>query len=456
MRWWLVLLLAACGDNLAEEPANPQSGSRLKLYWFESDDGLRAPASLVFGERFYDVETGTDCEPIEWADGKTRCTPGVWHEYPGFPGTYNITVFLDADCTRLVGRGSNPTNVYLHGGWRGEQFYPDGVIVGAKFLNGQPHQYFAIEDGVCVGPIIDSMFALYDLGASIEPDRIPVLTRRVPDTLERIGQQVDEDEDGARIPRGLFDRTLDTYCGPDTVHGPTTVCAPYSAPVEDRYVDAMCTRPAVATTDPDIHAASSYSPFDWCSQYFALGSAVTGQTYQRVDGACVEASVPDGATVYQIGAPLELPPLDIAPVFEGHRLAAVSSSRIASRPTLGLYDTTLDARCDFFQDAVSPYTKTMRCRPTAQYIDQAYADAACTQAIGVSLEPLGECLTPARYAVAIENARAVYHVLMGPTTGFTKTDTGCIPLVDPPGYRYFGIGRAISEDELARATLVHD
>src|SRR4051794_32406047 len=48
-----------------------KSGTRLKVSWYETPDGVRSPVPDVF----FDSAMAVGCRPRKWTDGKTRCVP---------------------------------------------------------------------------------------------------------------------------------------------------------------------------------------------------------------------------------------------------------------------------------------------------------------------------------------------------------------------------------------------
>lgn len=87
---FVVALAAACnGDDVPPDTA--QSGTRLKLGWFEFEDGLR-----TWSMDIRDSKLDEPCRPVEWSDSVLRCTPQT--------GTL---AFSDAACTKPYIIGNN-------------------------------------------------------------------------------------------------------------------------------------------------------------------------------------------------------------------------------------------------------------------------------------------------------------------------------------------------------------
>src|SRR5258708_4036422 len=69
------------------------SGTRLKLVWYQTADGVKTWIVNSAGPTFFDAQRAEDCRARLWADGATYCTPAPLQ-----------AVYTDAGCTTAVGQ----------------------------------------------------------------------------------------------------------------------------------------------------------------------------------------------------------------------------------------------------------------------------------------------------------------------------------------------------------------
>jgi len=456
MRWWVCWLLAACGDNLVDEPADQHSGSRLKLYWYDYDGAREVASRAGFyqdgsgrANRFYDLERAEDCTTIEWLDGTIRCTPGIGPTEPFDVLTYATTVYADAGCAQLIGRGAPQADYFLHGEWKANRFYPSLVIHRGRAIPGPAGGYYERRDGECVGPV-ENDEPTYELASSISGSELVEVERRELAATTRIGHLADLSDDGMLLRDAFHDHELDTDCYLLTVHGLSTVCAPDAAAcIDDLFLDADCTRPGASSAE-DVRFA--YSETSNCVSYFRRGDLVTTPVYHQVAGACVETTPPAGETVFEIGPPVTLAEVDLVPAPSLNRLTDLHAQGSSDDPAVALFDTDATTICgydDFF------HRPDGRCLPAPWGADDAYGDPNCVQPIQISQVPAGTCDNDARYATSDFER---YHEIIGVIdSAFTHSETGrCIPLVPTPGYAVHALGRTVLRSEFVRGVPVVD
>jgi hypothetical protein len=153
-------LLAACGGGSSphlggDAPADSDtiaaseghSGTRLKLAWLDTPDGIHQVTTTT--RDYFDAQLGDDCRAEVWADGKTHCTPDA-------PGV----MYADAGCTqqRLLSRTPLPKYV-VHRDLQNlvvEAYVPGAAITGS--------QYWELRaDGMCYGPYNTGLANLWEL-----------------------------------------------------------------------------------------------------------------------------------------------------------------------------------------------------------------------------------------------------------------------------------------------------
>jgi hypothetical protein len=443
-RWWIVLGLAACGDNLVNERAEQRSGTRLKLSWYEYPDGARERAYLA---RIHDAALDRPCELVEWADGVRRCTLEVNpHSFMVEP--YPRVVYADPGCTRPLGRSSGFVPgyaFYLEQWMAGEPKLARAFLPGAVVVP-QPTSVYEQRDGSCEPVAEVSRYAYFELGRELSPDHFVSVTRTQLATSGRVGHVADLSADGLSIWRGYHDHELDVSCS--TEHGPTGQlhCTP-AGHVVTHYADPACREPAVVVPSDakDTRFAFAFDQTTWCRTYFRTGARLEGPIFQRLGGTCVVASI-DDAAAFRVGAPLAFPAGSLEVVASPERALhdVVTTFDGISSPSLGLYDSELQARCTAIP--IGWY-----CSPTAYSgLDEVFTEPTCTVRSQVTLAPVGACVPPLPYA----SSGFDYHRI-GPRV-IVYGGSDCTPRTPPPGYAWHSVGPALSRDAFAPATLVVD
>src|SRR6185312_15562710 len=84
----------ATSDAAVHGPTIARSGSRLKLAWYQTNDGVRVPTS---NDEFYDSSRDELCRLWYLSDGLRHCTP--------LPTTNPTLFYADSACTMPVFKG---------------------------------------------------------------------------------------------------------------------------------------------------------------------------------------------------------------------------------------------------------------------------------------------------------------------------------------------------------------
>jgi hypothetical protein len=232
----VVVALVGCGDNLVDESADDRSGTQLKLRWFEYSDGARELAWSSSEGVYFDSRFDTRCEPIEWADGVTRCTPGVHARLTGL--TYAVGAFTDDACTQLVGRSLGDPDFVALGELRGDQHYPTQLLRGGKPLSILGPYYERRDDG-CAGPFTAVESRLYEVGALVPTADLVALVERELPTTGRLAHRTLEGSDGSGLWLGFHDRELAVDCSTECIAGGSFACVPKAAPPGSMVLDQL-------------------------------------------------------------------------------------------------------------------------------------------------------------------------------------------------------------------------
>lgn len=422
----ILLLLAACGDDVRRDPAAaPHSGSRLKLEWYFYGDGAKEPNP----EAFYDTLIHGRCTPRRWSDGEERCAPAA-----------DEAVYTNADCTELVGRAevfSKPAFFLGYDELAGERLPARLYFAGP--LTTAPASIYERIDGACVGPrFTPSDLMYFELNGETQADGVVALRDREVPAGDRLDMMLRETDDGLYLPLGLRDRTLDVACrAADRPSG--AVCEPVGVAGAFYFADADCTMPAlgvslVAPAPPIVATIDA----DGCAAYHAVGEGIA--LYTRSGASCVPAG--NQVRGYALGAPIALAPLERTIIDDrAHRLqqieVAAGTERLLDER---LYDTAtrVDCRRVEFDDAV-------RCIPAATVQATTLFAQGCTLPIPVAEVPERTC-TPIDFAITFSDegvlqVRAIGDRLASPL--YSQITGACAPYVPPRGRVVRAVGPPI-------------
>lgn len=298
-RLLLALGCAACGENThPDELFTAVSGARLALQQFRYDDGTEQATA----DEFYDTDLHARCAPQRWSDDLVRCVPVA-----------DDAVYTDAACTMLVGRARTAVEpeLFLAYAAIGEVVRP-ARLFRAGAATDPIAQFYEMRDGACTGPRSspEEPITYFAVGDEIEgASLVPIRDGEIGDG--RLGVQIREGDDGARVPFGLRDRELGVACSPARGDGGDILCAPTSAAPASYFRDPACNEAVAAASaaapPPTIVAVVEPSG---CTGYRAVAGEVPGAPLYRRDGdACTPAARPAGARLFAAGAGLELAPL---------------------------------------------------------------------------------------------------------------------------------------------------
>src|SRR5512143_1483814 len=189
------LVLVGCGDNLADLNDGARSGIRLKLDWYDYDDG---PRHWAQGEVYFDADRDEECKPLEWDDGATYCTPVA------FPRD-GYEPYADAGCTELLAERADVApylseRVDACGMARPAHLYPirDPVDLDRYWVS--------LGDGTCQE--VDTPRTLWRLGPEVPRSSLVRLGVEPPRGIGRIELRVRTSIDGMRLPIGYVDSLL--------------------------------------------------------------------------------------------------------------------------------------------------------------------------------------------------------------------------------------------------------
>lgn len=393
-RIWLVVVVAAgCGSpdpkvtldgggsDAQETPADAHiytingasSGTRLKLGWVQTADGMRHLSRTSLD--YYDSMREVDCRAEVWANGKTYCTPN-----------HDFTAYSDADCTTpiMVAHGTPPAYLAdVDSSGRMVGMYEPGARTPSVTA------YYTRSGTACYGPTSEpsDVYAVTPVTDLVELTHAFHGTGTLHDAWY-------EAADGFAAPRynKAFDPTLDVACTISWIGSWTgeQLCDPDAAYPTTAYASSDCmTDRLVVTNSADPAPAFGRVPTSQCggppdSRVFAVGSPTTPPSIYRKNGVTCSQSAPQPGKVYhplgsQVGTMVSVPiALDAV---AGYRLQPRVYGAGLNVRTGVFYDTVLDLDCGF--GAV-----TGPCLPSYVRSEQSsgrrlYTDVNCTSAIDV-------------------------------------------------------------------------
>jgi len=449
----MIVALVACGDNLViVDSAATQSGSRLKLSWYQYADGARELASRI---KFFDAVRDETCVAMPWTGGATYCTPGVISDFSG--NRYARTVFTTADCTAKVGAAASPVSHFIEDELVNGQAHLSHYYRSGPVAKPQPRQTYDLRDGVCAGPFdVTGAFVYFELGLELPKSQLAEITRTELGTRSRLGFTVDTSLDGMRIWVGYYDHGLETTCQLEYREDSAIVCAPSNAYDVDYFRDAQCTQPtlSVASSRPEPRFATRHSLQTDCTSYFRVGSRVESPLFERFGEQCLASTAPLDERQYSVEEPLVLPVLELEYVeTPGRRLQdVVGVHGDTTTPSVGLFDTVTGVRC-----RASGFSTDIRCMPTRRAAREAYTDSTCdTQQLVTELRT-GSCDGP--YDDFAQSQFEIYKIgaPVEATLYLKTTDARCVPYISPAGYTQFHlVGPPVTTEFFPPATLVVD
>ena len=363
---WLVVLVVGCGDNVVVSPDRAQSGSRLKITWYDFDGGLSVPAA---GDEVWDSELGFDCVPTRFMNGGTYCAPPS----PGSAG------FSDPACTKPINRDPNQPFV-VETAWSCGNWVPTKLFrAGAKIQAAGAWDFNSV--GECI-PVADAgMFT--EVGPEIPLDSLVELrTARVG--KDRLVAEVLRGNDGFSFPESIYDQELSSACyisGLDNVAN--AVCDPGSAvAIDDKtFTDAACKSVGAWTPSgcpSELAPTVAWKSDSKCGTYYRLGSAT--KAFAKSGTACIATDMPT-EELHTIGERIDLVDMTRGPDASVPRRVQpiyIDHGSLHFRDPFNLYDTQLETECVILtlpdgSDACVPYGYT--------FAHDYFLDAACTSSI---------------------------------------------------------------------------
>jgi hypothetical protein len=402
---WSIVFSVACGgddapaspDAASPDAASPDApppdpnegavnGSRIKLRWYTTPDGLK-----TFKELF-DSERNEVCSAQEFSDGKTHCAPGAAR-----------VVYSDAGCTQPVGiapssgctgAGASPLPSYF--AERVEMAC--GTQISRVFARGSQlsmteyHQKLA--SGCDPSPTQTGSDQIYALIDEVPAAALAVMTKTTPGAAAgRLAERTWTTTDGLKVPAAVYDTELATECA--VTASPTDAAAVTCVPTTASralYRDDMCTQPEaeIATgcsTSGFIDVADKPLCRAASHRYYRIGTAVPAQDPFRLASDCEPSTQSAGASYFLPGAEVALPAIARAHGTTGHRLEPIYATLGELRVRAGLFDTMKGTECVIQTDVTTGNTA---CLPTA-VVGGFYTDASCapSSAVDITFVDLG-------------------------------------------------------------------
>jgi hypothetical protein len=433
--WVAVGALVACGDNLAPETADPRSGSRLELQYFEYEDGTRQLAD----RGFFDAARDEPCRSLQWSDGFTYCTPDA-----------HPAIYTNADCTLELGRvpvDRAAASYFLHTFHVGGDFMPSRLYRRGAAAPPPAGAYQLRDDG-CTGPVeLPASDVFFELGEEVSKAELVELVTRELVIDPRLALRTETSADGMRIPVAIRDRELDVDCIVERPNAPTVDCAPVRATEAVYYHDAACTEPELsAPARPGIASHAS----DGCAVYHAVGTQVGATPLFRKTPTCTATSAPSGEQLFLLGDPLALATIERLRADTGRRLQSISIAGVADDH---VFDRELGSDCRPIEIA-----GTLRCVPHHALAHPVFADELCLVPVLVALVATRSCEPAVTYASQLVDGRPELHAIGAASGTVYEVSTGdrCLPYEPPAGFAVHEVGPAIPLESFAAATLVAD
>jgi len=442
MKRALVLVaVVACGDNL-EDPGTPHSGQRLKLGWWQYDDGPRQRETSWY----YDAVLDERCTATDWSDGQRYCAPAT-----------DEAVYVSDGCTRAFGRTPIDapqapffaTAFYVEGKPVPSRVFQRGastlapVGIWQKHLNG------------CIGPLEPGDgYEYFELGREVQS-----LVRLRHSDPRGDGELAIVDEvsgDGMRVPIAYYDRRLGVECTPtERANVESVECVPNDSALVSYFHEVGCLEPELAITGPVPATAKQYSADTRCWSYYDVGAEVSAPPlYESLGGTtCTSISPPGGARFFLMGGPHQSQGLLRVREPTAKRLARIDRLRVEDHHELRipdplLFDRQSSAECRRDADA--------RCVPvTDATVEPFFADSACSEPLDLAIVPAGDCDAWAPFA---RRGSDIYPLLSKYTRTIYWLSTGdtCGIYGPPTSFVAWTVGAPIDPSTFPRAKLSID
>ena len=448
-----VLGSGACGGGNPSATVDDDgavSGSRLKLRWYDMDDG---PRTWVDSE-LYDSLLATTCAATVFADGKRYCQP---------TGPFAEIVYSDAACTQRAVASTSPAPPATAedfqlpdpacGGGGTIAVYAVGAVIAAT-------SYFVKNaNGTCSQPVAIGTNTLYTAGAQIT--NLVELTIDRTTNGARLVQEAFTSADGLRLPIDtFFDSQTGIDCSPDPLSG---LCLPFEQGGSGRYPDATCSN-ALASWNSACPAPTIDVQRTACSgaKLFAVGSPFTGPQFgffSDTNPVCMPAEPIDGQSYAALGDQLEIVGFQRVHNAAMGRLGFVDETAEGVFARSSYFDLTVGTEC-------SPSAATdgsVTCRPLSGELFDAFSDAQCSVPIVLGVVPTGgpDCMPqtrPVTTTMLVSGELVITRLGTVHTAPvFDRTMGPCaVDTFFTNGLELHDLGAVIPESALATGTLVTD
>ena len=452
MKWALVLLVVACGDNtLPKDAYQARSGERISLRVFTYADG----AKQWDANTFFDRERMERCTVQRWSDGNTYCTP------PAVPTVYSEPNCVDGELGRWLSTQPAPEHFFR------EITLIDGEVISRVFRRidevAPPLKTYEIAGGRCV-ETLSLGWTYYSLGTTLASTSF-VRMKHVSAVGEtRLGLDAYTTDDGLYVPIEtdvpmLRDRLLDNECKVlPQPNAATTTCEPAYAGEAEFSRDAGC-----ATLDILALEATSQVPEvivvdeAGCRRYARHSAEIPAvPLFLPVGPSCVSVALPPDVHLFELGTPFEVPVLTRTHEEDpAHRLRRifVSDGETTVRDSL-LYDSELDVDC-----LRTEIGETIRCLPANTFatVLPYFSDDACTQPIELTLVETGACDATTKFAIDKRNAEPIVRAIGAKyeaTIYEISTADTCLPYVPSSRQQAYLVGEVLPLDRFVDAHVV--
>jgi hypothetical protein len=445
---WALVLLVACGDNLADVDDGARSGARLALRWYEFEDGSRqweaqpgvrfeagvAHASEVYFDRVRDEM----CAAQPWLDGIVRCTPEV--------EMIDNKLFRDPQCTSRV--TENPEKFRYVADFdpkcdvrRLWHVYP---VTRVEPRTGS--LFFLARDNRCY-EAASSAQDIGVLGNELAADTFAALESRL-EASGRAAIRYRESGDGMRVPLELED----TLLGPAFVF--ESRLQPRGSYVVDYYADDSCTIPVVTET---AGCPARFPAVLYGGAFHLVGDRVTAPLlFTAASGAC--APVPSLPGERDAVAPEATPLVAMTSELGAGAGARKQFSYVTDGTFRARDGKVFDAKLGTFCAPRLFTDAQLRCIPSpAAILATVYVDAACASTMMLARVP--------EYPVVTASYVVDDRTLIGGSLKIFAVGepyAGAVYVQDAIGAciadsrAWFQIGRELSWDELAHVMLTRD
>jgi len=357
-----------------------RSGSRLKVTWYQTADGVRTPI-----EGLFDSLLGKSCTPQSWSDSVTRCTPQ-------YPTVDTYTEYSDANCTMPILESETPfpANTYLlsrYAGCGDQTTYDHLYTPGAELTLAHAYRKNGAECDTDSNPG-EHFYSIVDAGASTL-----VTVNMNYDATGAVEQMHWDSIDGMQWyrPEGR-DSVLGAECSYQQVGDSAGICDPRTG-IATEYRDASCLTPQVDVpagctpapylrSAPSSGCANSVDPTIW-----SVGSLIPpGPRPLYVSNGGVSCTAQTANLTHdfyyvsttQAGT---LQPMTRAYVTGAARLQPffLDTARGVHYQTSFFYDTMLGVECAFALTPGTSYCQPKSNRDMISYYGPAlFSDSACT------------------------------------------------------------------------------